>query len=361
MIHRTGPFRARRPRALPAIAVGCLLAVVLSGCTSAHATSSSPSSTTQAATTPSPGSDLQSQYVTTIRKVLPSVVLIQTDSGLGSGIIFDDAGDIVTNDHVVGEATAFKVTISDSSSTLDATLVGTYAPDDLAVIRVSRATKLQPATFGDSSQLQVGDIVLAMGNPLGLSSSVTNGIVSAVGRTVTEPADTDSPGATLPDVIQTSADINPGNSGGALVDLAGQVIGIPTLAATDQQEGGAAPGIGFAISSNVAKNIAGQLVAHGKVTDSNRAALGVSIATVADASGNPVGAGIAALTAGGAAASAGLQVGDIITEIGTTAVQSAQNLSAALAALKPGQQVPVHVLRSGKQVTVMVTLGTLPG
>ena len=113
-----------------------------------------------------------------------------------------------------------------------------------------------------------------MGNPLGLSGSVTNGIVSALGRTITEPAETDSPGATLPDVIQTSADINPGNSGGALVDLAGDVIGIPTLAATDQQIGGSAPGIGFAISSNIAKDIAGQLIAHGKVTNSHRAALG---------------------------------------------------------------------------------------
>ena len=140
-----------------------------------------------------------------------------------------------------------------------ARLTGSYPADDLAVIQVTGAAHLVPARFADSSKLQVGDIVLAMGNPLGLASSVTDGIM-AVGRTVSEPQEAGSPGATLPDVIQTSAAINPGNSGGALADLAGQVVGIPTLAAADQQLGGAAPGIGFAIPSSIVTDIAGQII-----------------------------------------------------------------------------------------------------
>ena len=275
---------------------------------------------------------------------------------------FDSKGNIVTNDHVVGSATKFQVVLS-STRPIPATLVGTYPPDDLAVIRVSDAGTLHPATFADSSKLQVGDIVLAVGNPLGLAGSVTNGIVSAVGRTVTEPSGSGSPGATLPDTIQTSAAINPGNSGGALVDLAGDVVGIPTLAALDQQTGGgAAPGIGFAISSNIVKDIAAQLVAHGKVINSHRAALGVAATTVTDSQGRPSGAGIYTVVAGGAVGKAGLKAGDVINSVNGTATPSAQALTAALANLKPGQTVPVRITRAdGSTKTVMVTLGSLPG
>ena len=185
---------------------------------------------------------------------------IRTSSGLGSGVVFDSSGDIVTNAHVVGQATRMQVIDSSSAEPVPATLVGVYRPDDLAVIRVSDAEGLRPAVFGNSADLVAGDIVLAIGNPLGLDSSVTEGIVSAVDRTVSEPASDGSSGATLPDTIQTSAAINPGNSGGALATLDGAVVGIPTLAAV-RQAGGAAPGIGFAIPSNIAVDIARQLVA----------------------------------------------------------------------------------------------------
>jgi S1-C subfamily serine protease len=293
--------------------------------------------------------------------VLPSVVEIRTSSGLGSGVIYDDAGDIVTNDHVVGSATSFQVQLANSTTALSATLVGTYAPDDLAVIKVKGAKNLHPASFGDSSKLQVGDLVLAMGNPLGLASSVTDGIVSAVGRTVSEPQGGDSPGATLPDAIQTSAAINPGNSGGALVNLAGEVVGIPTLAAVDQQVGGgAAPGIGFAIPSNIVKDIAGQLVRSGRVTNSHRAALGVRVSTVAGPDGQPAGIGIVQVTAGGAADKAGLKAGDVITAVNGTATPDAETLSTVLAGLQPGQTVTVQVTRAGGgTATVHVTLGQL--
>src|SRR5207237_9130720 len=172
------------------------------------------------------------------------------------------------------------------------------APDDLAVIRVRGAAgTLRPATFGRSSAVRVGEIVLAMGNPLGLTGTVTDGIVSATGRTVSEGQGSS---AVLISAIQTSAPINPGNSGGALVSLSGQVIGIPTLAATDPQLGGAASGIGFAIPSDTVTSIAGQLAA-GKVSNSGRASLGITAQTVADAAGQPAGVGIARVTPGGAA------------------------------------------------------------
>ena len=218
---------------------------------------------------------LQRAYVSTIRRVLPSVVEIKTSSGLGSGVIFDRGGDIVTNAHVVGGARSFQAFPAGSVTPLRATLLGSYTPDDLAVIRVTTAAHLVPAQFADSSKLQVGQIVLAMGNPLGLASSATDGIISAVGRTVSEPAGSGSPGATLPDAIQTSAAINPGNSGSALVDLTGDVVGIPTLAAADPQLGGAAAGIGFAIPANIVTDITRQIVKNGHVSNSHRAALGV--------------------------------------------------------------------------------------
>lgn len=304
----------------------------------------------------------QQAFVSVIKRLLPSVVEIRTSSGLGSGVILDSAGDIVTNAHVVGSATRFQVVLSSSTAPLSATLVGAYRPDDLAVIKVTGAKNLHPATFGNSAKLQVGDIVLAIGNPLGLASSVTDGIVSAVGRIVSEPTGGGSPGATLPDAIQTSAAINPGNSGGALVNINGQVVGIPTLAAVNQEAGGAAPGIGFAISSNTAVNIARQLVANGRVTNSHRAALGVRISTVVGPDGAPAGAGIVSVTPGGAAAKAGLKPGDIITEINGTATPDTQTLAGVLAAMRPGQKVDVTVIRAGGTTdTVRVTLGQLPG
>ena len=205
---------------------------------------------------------MQAAFVSAIRRVLPSVVEIRTSSGLGSGVVFDSSGDIVTNAHVVGTGSGLQVLPAAAAEPIPATLVGIYQPDDLAVIRVSDSNGLRPAKFGDSGDLVAGDIVLAIGNPLGLSSSVTEGIVSAVGRVVSEPGSHGSPGAVLHDTIQTSAAINPGNSGGALATLDGEVVGIPTLAA-NQAAGGAAPGIGFAISSDTVVGIARMLIASG--------------------------------------------------------------------------------------------------
>jgi len=354
------------PELRPLGAVGAAAAfttvlIACVGCTSGASTTHAASATSTGSTGGSAG--LQQDYVNTIRQVLPSVVEIRTSSGLGSGIVYDTAGHIVTNAHVVGNATSFQVFLANSATPLPAQLVGSYPPDDLAVIKITGAVPhLTPATFADSSKLQVGDIVLAMGNPLGLSSSTTEGIVSALGRTVSEPQGGGSPGATLPDAIQTSAAINPGNSGGALVNLADQVVGIPTLAATDQQLGGAAAGIGFAIPSNNVTDIAGQIIKSGRVTNSHRAALGVEVETVSGANGQPAGVGIVTVTSGSPAAKAGLQAGDVITAVNGTSTPDSETLAAVLATLRPGQQVPVKVTKAdGSTATVTVTLGQLPG
>ena len=286
-----------------------------------------------------------------VKKVGPSVVLVQTDRGLGSGIVFDTQGDVVTNYHVVQGAQSLKVSLANGKQ-YDGSLKGTFPPDDLAVIHIG-ASGLHPASFGDSSKLVVGDLVMAIGNPLGLQSSVTEGIVSAVGRTVSEPG-----GAALPGVIQTSAAINPGNSGGALVDLSGQVIGIPTLAATDPQIGGTAPGIGFAIPSNLAKDIATQLIQNGRVTNSHRAFLGV------EQPGDTGGQGtlVFNVVPGGPAEKAGIQPGDVITAINHQPTPDPDALSSVLANLKPGDRVPVEIMREdGSRKTVTVTLGQFPG
>jgi putative serine protease PepD len=206
--------------------------------------------------------------------------------------------------------------------------------------------------FADSSQLEVGDIAIAIGNPLGLSSSVTEGIVSALHRVSAE-----GNGVTLPNTIQTSAPINPGNSGGALVDIRGHVIGIPTLAASDPQLGGAASGIGFAIPSDVVTDIAGQIVKHGHVVNSHRAFLGV---TIADTGGN--GVYVSSVSQGSPAARAGIEVGDVITAVNGTPTRTSDELGAVLAQLMPGQTVKVAITRqSGGSSTVDVTLGQFPG
>jgi S1-C subfamily serine protease len=254
----------RRARGLGAGGAILAVALIASACGGKHS-----STTSTAAVASTPPSGLQSSFVSTVQNVLPSVVEIETSAGLGSGVVFDSNGDIVTNDHVVGTATSFSVRINGSKTPLSATLIGTYPASDLAVIKVNSTTPLTPANFATTTS-QVGDVVLAMGNPLGLKGSVTEGIVSAIGRTVTEPTGDGSPGATLTGVIQTSAAINPGNSGGALVNLAGSVIGIPTLTATDPQIGGTAPGIGFAIPASTVAAVAQQLINTGHVTSPSK-------------------------------------------------------------------------------------------
>jgi S1-C subfamily serine protease len=321
---------------------------------------------TAARTTPSatPGSSTgPASYAGVVRQVLPSVVLIRTPDGLGSGVVLDAKGNIVTNAHVAGNAREFQVQVAGNTTPRSAQLVGTYGPDDLAVIRADNPAGLRPATFGDSDQAQAGDVVLAIGNPLGLSGSVTQGIVSATDRAVTEPAtDSAAPGsaATLPGAIQTSAPINPGNSGGALVSTSGQVIGIPTLAAGSPQGGGQAQGIGFAIPSNLARDIATQIIETGHVTNSHRAAIGAEVTTALRPDGAAGGVAVVTVTDAGPADRAGLRAGDVITKAGPGETTDTTALSQALAAASPGDKITVTVSRDGADRTVPITLGELP-
>jgi S1-C subfamily serine protease len=354
------PTRRLAARIAVALAVPALLASCSSSTNTTTSTGTPRASGSALSSAPPAGSApvsvqaLQDAFTHVAAAVLPQVVQIKTDSGLGSGIVFDGGGDIVTNAHVVANSSSFEVTLS-TGKTYSATLVGSFTPDDLAVVKLqSPPPDLKVATFADSSKLQVGDLVMAVGNPLGLQSSVTEGIVSATGRTVSE-----GNGVTIPDAIQTSAAINPGNSGGALVDLGSDVVGIPTLAATDPQlGGGAAPGIGFAIPSNTVRDIAQQLITNGgKVTNTHRAYMGVRIATVTGG-----GVVLVQVDPGGPAAKAGLVAGDVITQIDGRDVPDTAALTAILATHKPGDVIKVTVMRNdGSQKTVDVTLGQLPG
>jgi S1-C subfamily serine protease len=331
--------------ARPALIALVLLAFV-TGCGGSTTASSTTTVLERPASSTKPLQALQASYERVVRRVLPQVVQIRTSGGLGSGVVFDGKGNIVTNAHVVGSAHEVTVTTSTGKTYSSARVVGSFPPDDLAVVHVDGTPPA--ARLADSSKLAVGEIVLAVGNPLGLESSVTQGIVSALGRTSTEET-----GATLAGLIQTSASINPGNSGGALVDLEGRVVGIPTLAA-GSPFGGAAPGIGFAIPSNTVKDIAGQLVAHGKVTSSGRAYLGIEAASLQTGGGVLV----TRVLPGTAAARAGIRGGDVIVAVAGRPTPTLEALSGVLAHEQPGDKVQVRLAGAG---TKTVTLGELPG
>ncbi|EGX60369.1 secreted protease [Streptomyces zinciresistens K42] len=349
---------ARRSAVLPALAA-LVCAAPLAACSAGSSARGEQDATRQAGVPRAvrAADDLQSDYLKVIKDVLPSVVQIQGARDLGSGVVYDDGGHIVTNAHVVGEQRTFRVTTANSEKELTARLVSSYPQQDLAVVRLDDVPDgLKPADFGDSPKVEVGQIVLAMGSPLGLSSSVTQGIVSATGRTVTEGDG--GTGATIANMVQTSAAINPGNSGGALVNLEGTVIGIPTLAAVDPQVGGgAAPGIGFAIPASTVRRIADQIVRDGRVTDSGRAALGITGRTVVDDASRPVGVAVVKVEAGGAADRGGLRPGDIITRLGDADVTTVTSLAEALAGEQPGDRTTVTYTRGGDEKKADVTLG----
>jgi S1-C subfamily serine protease len=287
-------------------------------------------------------------------------VVTPQGGGVGSGTIIDSRGYIVTNEHVIEGATQIKVELYDGLQ-LPAQLTGDYPPEDLAVIKITPPPNMAVATIGDSSQLKVAEYVMAMGNPLGITQTVTAGIISALGRNV--PI---GPGVELIDAIQTDAAINPGNSGGALVDLQGELIGVPTLTILSPSFNTPASGIGFAIPSNRVKFLVPQLIATGRVTHTGRASLGVNVITV-DASvaaqlnlSVDHGVLIVSNTPNGPAASAGLKAGDVIVQIDDTPVTGVQSFGDALLSKSPGDTVAVKIYRGSQQMTVNVTLGELP-
>jgi len=271
--------------------------------------------------------------------------------GLGSGFIINPDGYIVTNSHVVESAAEVKVKLSDGRE-LPARIVGRDPKTDLAVLKVD-ATGLPTIALGESGALQVGEAVMAIGNPFGLEQTVTTGIVSAVGRVIgAGPYD---------DFIQTDASINPGNSGGPLIDARGRVVGINT--AIFSRSGGS-EGIGFAIPVNLAKTVITQLVEHGRVT---RASLGVTIQPVTDALAKGFGladgkgALVSGVSEGSPAARAGLLAGDVIVEFDGRPVARPEDLSRAVAGTALGRAVPLKVIRAGRSLPLTATLVKLDG
>jgi Do/DeqQ family serine protease len=273
------------------------------------------------------------------------------EGGLGSGVIVRPDGYILTNNHVVDGADHVKVDLTDGR-TFDAKVIGTDAPSDLAVIKIDGAN-LHTLALGDSEKVRVGDVVLAVGNPLGVGQTVTMGIVSAKGRA------TGNGDGSYQDFIQTDAPINQGNSGGALVNTRGELIGINSQILSTS---GGNIGIGFAIPANMARNVMTQLIDGGYV---RRGLLGVTVQPVtpeiarslglADAHG----ALINSVTAGGAAEKAGIQRGDVITSINGQVVKDGNTLRNEIAEMKPGTDTQIKVLRSGKEQTFSVRLGEL--
>ncbi|MFT4167294.1 MAG: trypsin-like peptidase domain-containing protein [Microlunatus sp.] len=391
--------RRRRPGVMVATAV--LAAVVGAGAGigsyaylgggSADASGPITVTTQPAATTPK----LDGTISAAAQQIEPSVVTITVQSGqssgIGTGVVLDKQGHILTNDHVVSEAassqqsgsdeqgeqgadpqdpfgqggqqrqsgqdqgsSATSITVTfDDGTTEQATVVGTSNTNDLAVIKVAASDKLVPATFAASDSIQVGQSVVAVGAPLGLSDTVTSGIVSNTARPVRSGTTNDA----VYLAVQTDAAINPGNSGGPLVNLNGDVVGInSSIASTGSDDSSSGNiGIGFAIPADVAARVAGQLIETGSYTNS---ALGVSVGGQDSTAVSTGGVTLQSVAADGAAAKAGLQEGDQVTKINDFATTDADGLIAATRYYAPGTEVEVTYTRDGQSHTVQVTLGS---
>ena len=269
----------------------------------------------------------------------------QRSQAQGSGFVYDTAGHIITNDHVVSGASSISVMFADGSK-YSAKVVGADPSTDIAVLKVDApSSKLHPLTLGDSSKVQVGDGVVAIGAPFGLDETVTSGIVSALNRDISSTNN-----YTIPNVIQTDAAINHGNSGGPLLDMSGQVIGITSQIESDS---GGNDGVGFAVPSNTISSVVSKLIKGEKVAHPY---LGISVQTPA----NRAGAQIASVKSGSPAAKAGLKAGDVVTAFAGETITSPDDLTAAVGANKPGDKVSVSYIRNGSTKTTEVTIGTRP-
>jgi S1-C subfamily serine protease len=320
------------------------------------------------------------------QQVGPAVVSVRTDQGLGSGVVYDASGLILTNAHVVAGAQSITIGMVDGRH-FDGKVVGADTGFDVAVIKID-GTNLPTASLGDSANLQVGDAVIAIGNPFGFDHTLTTGVVSALNRPVSE-----GQGSYNQPMIQTDAAINPGNSGGPLLDINGQVVGINTLVAAPQ--GIPAQGLGFSVPSDTAKRIADQLVQSGKVTNSGQPYLGVSLADInrpdttpgfpgqpgvpgvpglpggrrgqqpntprtPAPSGVDHGALVGDVQAGGPVATAGVQAGDVIVNFDGFDIYNPDELLQHLVMHKPGDQVPFTIIRGGQNTSLSLTIGEAP-
>jgi putative serine protease PepD len=268
---------------------------------------------------------------------------------VGTGFLVDSGGTVVTAAHVVSGASRVQVRFGDSSTDVGADVVGSDASSDLAVLRVdaSKAKSRTPLALADSDDVRVGDLALAIGYPFGGNESVTQGIVSGVGRAIEAPN-----GFAIDKVIQTDAPINPGNSGGPLLDGAGRVIGVNSQIATTAGGGGNV-GIGFAVPSNTVREVVPRLRAGGTI---RRAYLGISFEP--NAAGE--GALVTGVAAGGPAERGGILPQDVISRVGGTSVRAAEDISTAVRNRRPGDRIDIEVERAGARQTLRVTLGTQP-
>ena len=263
----------------------------------------------------------------------------------GTGWIYDTAGHVVTNYHVVEGTTDTRITFYDQSQ-YPATVIAHDSSTDLAVLKVDApASKLHPLTLGDSAKMEVGDLVVAIGSPFGLPETVTSGIVSALNRTISSDNAYAISGA-----IQTDAAINHGNSGGPLLNMRGRVVGIDSQI---ESEGGGSDGVGFAIAADTVRSVVTQLLTTGKV---EHAYIGVAVGPPP----NGVGAQIGSIKSGSPAARAGLEAGDVVTSIDGRPITSPNALIGAVNALKPGAKVTIRYTRGGRSKTTTVTLGSRP-
>jgi putative serine protease PepD len=284
----------------------------------------------------------------------PAVVSIRTDSGSGTGFLIDRKGTLVTNAHVVGTASRVVVKFGPDGRSIDGEVKGSDASSDLAVVTIdpgSAPRNAKPLQFADSRQIRVGDTAIAIGNPFGLDRTATEGIVSGIGRSITAPN-----GFSIDEVIQTDAPINPGNSGGPLLDETGRVMGINSQIATAGGTSQGNVGIGFAVPSNTVREVVPRLERGDHIA---RPYLGVETTDPTDPNA-PAGAEVSSVVPGGPADSAGLNPGDVITEIGGEAVQGSSDVSRIVSAKQPGDHVDIRVDRSGQDVTLGVTLQNRP-
>ena len=357
------PERPRRKALVVALGVVVLIAAGVAGAIIGNSTNSPSSATTTAAGETS----ASTCNVTSIAdQELPSVVTIfagsGTSSGVGSGEVIRSDGYILTNNHVILPAVAggggLQVVFSDGS-TATATITGRDPLTDLAVIRVGDKSDLRTISIGNSSNLRIDQGVVALGAPLGLSSTVTSGIVSALGRTVHVPGEA-SQSALLIDAVQTDAAINPGNSGGALVDCSGDLIGVPTAGATvpspSGQASGGSIGLGFAIPVNLATKVADEIISTGTVTHAFIGIQAEPLSASATGQSGTQGLRVAVVVPGGPAEAAGLRVGDIITSIDGQAAMSTDQLMAVTLTKRAGDRVELGYERNGSAAKVTITL-----
>jgi putative serine protease PepD len=355
-----GPVPPRQPppprgggsRWLAALGGGAVSAVLVSGVllgTGLVGDNESPATTTTPTAPVVAGGGADSDLVRSVYAAAsPSVVSVRRGSGSGTGFLVESDGTIVTNAHVVGDATQVKVRFTDDGPLVDAEVLGVDASTDLAALKVdaSAAEGVRPLALADSADVQVGDAAVAIGYPLGLDRTATAGIVSGLERQIQAPN-----GFSIDKVIQTDAPINPGNSGGPLLNASGEVIGVNSQIATAGGSGGSV-GIGFAVPANTVKEVLPDLK-QGSAPD--RPFLGL---TTSAAPGG--GAQVQQATAGGPAQRAGLEPGDIVTRVDGEAVQDPDDVATAIEDDAPGDEIDVTVRRGGDERTVTVKLGERP-